>query len=175
MGGLRALLRCVVQDVASGSASGVVSVGETAPHVTEIEVNQLPAVVMGGGDVVGQDNRASDVLYNLTEEAAGGEEDLGGAGDDGADVAVQDRLSLIIKLHSDDEESDGEEDLYSGVATRRPDMALHQPLDWEGLCAYKRMLLTGAVAVGSRADVVDQRTMAGGHMSAGSGMIRLFN
>ena len=77
-------------------------------------------------------------------------------------------------LH-DDEESDGEEDLYSGVATRRPDMALHQPLDWEGLCAYKRMLLTGAVAVGSRADVVDQRTMAGGHMSAGSGMIRLFN
>jgi hypothetical protein len=36
------------------------------------------------------------------------------------------------------------------------------------------MLLTSAVAVGSRADVVDQRTVAGGHMSAGSGMIRPF-
>ena len=41
MGGLRAPLRCVVQDVASGSAGGAVSVRETAPHVTGIEVDQL--------------------------------------------------------------------------------------------------------------------------------------
>ena len=115
MGSLRAPLRCVMQDVALGSASGVVSVGGTAPHVTGTEVNQLPVVVVGGGDVVGQDNRASDVMYSTMEEAAGVEEDFGGADDDGADVAVQDWLSLIVKLHSDDEESDGEEDLYSGV------------------------------------------------------------
>ena len=93
MGGLRAPLGCVVQDVASGSAGGAVSVGETAPCVTGIEVDQLPAVVMGGGDVAGQDDRALDASYNPAEEAAGGEEDLGGADDDGADVAVQDRLS----------------------------------------------------------------------------------
>ena len=45
--------------------------------------------------MVGQDNRALDVFCNPTEEAAGGEEGLGGADDDGADGAVQDRLSLI--------------------------------------------------------------------------------
>ena len=47
---------------------------------------------MGGGDVAGQDGRALDASYDPEEEAAGGEEDLGGADDDGADVAVQDRL-----------------------------------------------------------------------------------
>ena len=77
-----------MQDVASGSAGGAVSVRETAPHVTGIEVDQLSAVVMGGGDVAGQDGRALDASYNPAKEATGGEEDLRGADDDGADVAA---------------------------------------------------------------------------------------
>ena len=40
MGGLRALLRCVVQDLASASAGGAVSVGGTAPHGIGIEVDR---------------------------------------------------------------------------------------------------------------------------------------
>ena len=110
--------------------------------------------------------------YSLAEEAAGGEEGLRGVDDDSADVAVQDRLSLIVKHDSDDEESDDEGDHYLGVATSGLDLALHQPLDWEGLCTFEQMLLTGAVVVGSRANVVDQENVACGHMSAGSSMLR---
>ena len=84
---------------------------------------------------------------------------------------MQDRLSLIVKHDLGVEEPGGEEGCYSGVATSGSDLALHQPLDWEGLCAYERMLLTGAVVVGSRANVVDQENVACGHMSAGSSML----
>ena len=62
-------------------------------------------------------------------------------------VAVQDQLSLIVK-HNSDEESDLDDEwddqwsaAVQGAAISGLDLALHQPLDWEGLCAYERLFL----------------------------------
>ena len=112
--------------------------------------------------------QASDIFYGALEEAAGGEKGLGGADGGCVDVAVQDWLSLLIRHYSDDEESDDGWDDSSGMASSGTDSVLHQPLDWEGLCAYERALLTGAVVVGSRADVVDQGDVDYGCRGAGS-------
>ena len=68
----------------------------------------------------------------------------------------------------DNEESNDGWDDSSGMASSVTDSVQHQPLDWEGLCAYEWALFTGAVVVGSKADVADWGDVACRYKSAGS-------
>ena len=124
-----------------------------------------------------QDARASlafDISYGAVEEPAGEEDSLRGTDGGGADVAVQDRLLLILRRDSDNKESDNKAGDCRDADVCGLDQAQHQLMDWVGLCAYEQMVFAGAVAVGSRADVVDRRIVACGDMSADGGEIRLF-
>ena len=119
-----------------------------------------------------------DDTARRARKAAGGEGDAGrtggagGGGADSADVAESgadvDRLGLGKMVAG----------VLSAEASRAvEDKAVIGEDDFGGAGGGDdgaAVVLTGAVVVGSRADVVDQRTVAGGHMLAGSGMIRSF-
>ena len=107
------------------------------------------------------------------KEPAGEGEGLGGTDGCGADVAVQDRLLLILKHESDDEESDDEAGDCWGVDVDvcGLDQEQHRFMGWEELCAQERSVFAGAVAVGSRADVVNRQIVARGDVSADGGEI----
>ena len=108
------------------------------------------------------------------KEPADEEKGLGGTDGGGADVAVQDRLPLVIRHDSDDEESDDEGGISMDAASYGLGQVQHRSMDWEGLCAYERMVFAGAAAVGSGADVVDRGIAAHGDVSVDGGEIGLF-
>jgi len=88
-------------------------------------------------------------------------------------VAVRDRLLLILKLDSDNEESDDEADDCWDVEVDvcGLDQEQHRFMGWKELCARERSVLAGAVAVGSGADVVNRQTVARRDGSADGGEI----
>ena len=89
-------------------------------------------------------------------------------------MAVQDRLLLILRQDSDGGESDDEGSIGMDAVLYELGQVELRSMDWEELCVYERMVLAGAAAVGSGADVVDRGIAAHGDVSADGGEIGLF-
>ena len=176
-GGRGASLRYAVQDVAAGGIDGAASVGEAVPCGSGVDVGRLSVDGSGGDEMDEQDVGASlafGTSYGTVQEPADEGEDLGGTDGCGGDVAVQDRLLLILRHDSDDEVSDDEAgDCWDmDVDVCGLDQEQHRFMGWEDICAQERSVFAGAVTVGSRADVVDRRIVARGDISADGGEIR---
>ena len=177
MGGLGAPSQCVVQGVAVGSIGGAASIGEAVLCESGVDVDRPSVDGSGGGGMDEQDagvSLAFGISYGTGKEPAGEGKGLRGTDGGGVDVAVQDRLSLVIRHDSDDEESDDEGGIGMDAASYGLGQVQHRSMDWEGLCAYERMVFAGAAAVGSGADVVDRGIAAHGDVSVDGGEIGLF-
>ena len=158
------------------STGGEASVGEAVPCESGVDVGRSSVDGPGGGGMSEQDVGASlafGISYDAVQEPAGEGAGLGGTDGCDGDVAVQDRLLLILKHGSDDEESDDEAgDCWDvEVDVCGLDQEQHRFMGWEELCAQERSVFAGAVAVGSRADVVDRQIVARGDVSADGGEI----
>ena len=148
-GGLGAPSWYVVQDAAVGSIGGAASVGEAMPCESGVDVGRPSVDGLGDGEVGGQDVGASlafNISYGAVEEPAGEGGGLRRTDGGGADVGLQDRLSLILRHDSDDEESDDEAGDCRDADVCGLDQAQHRLMDWGRLCAYERMVFAGAAA-----------------------------
>ena len=168
--------RYVVQDVAAGNIGDAASVGEAVPCESGVDVGR-PSVDGSGEDGMDEQDVGASLAFGISYDAvqgpAGEGEGLGGTNGYGGDVAVQDRLRLILKRDSDDEESDDEADDCWGVGVDvcGMDQEQHRFVGWGELCAQERSVFAGAVAVRSGADVVDRQIVARGDVSVDGGEI----